>query len=252
MLLKAGADVNISDFDGNTPLLCTAYNGLGKETSMLIHAGADVNACDNSGYTALTTAVSSNNLQCVRVLLNSGAHVNKYNINQQNALIFYVTECPTIKKEMVMLLVAAGEMLNLGTFRLHTSSKMKMEMKAQIKVSIPDYFNHAQLKLSLKHACRETIRNHLLRVHPHFNLFERVPKLGLPSSLTSYILYDQSVNVKNTDHADDDEHDNDESKANKKEGRQDHNRGVRSKPSCHICQFRKSLQGHPDHHCVKF
>ena len=254
MLLKAGADVNISDIDGNTPLLCTVYNGLWRETTLLLDTGADVNACDNSGYTALTTAVSSNNIQCVRILLKSGAYVNKYNINQQNALIFYVTECQTIKKEMVMLLVAAGEMLNLDTFRLHTSSKMKLEMKAAVKVSIPDYFHHAQLKLSLKHACRETIRNHLLQVQTHYNLFRRVPRLGLPSSLTSYVLYGQSVNVGNSDNNDDDEDedDSDGCQINKKEGRQDHNREFRTKSSCHICQFRQSLQGYSKHKCVKF
>ena len=152
-----------------------------------------------------------------------------------------------------MLLVAVGEMLNFDTFRLHTSSKMKLEMSAAVKVSIPDYFNHAQLKLSLKYACREAIRNHLLRVQPHFNLFRRVPRLGLPSSPTSYVLYGQSVNVGNSDNDDDDdEDDNDEYKINKREGRQDHNRGLRTKSTCHICQFRQSLQGYSKHKCVKF
>ena len=40
----------------------------------------------------------------------------------------------------------------------------------------------------LKHLCRETIREHLLQMSQD-NLFVRVPRLGLPKSLTGYLLY---------------------------------------------------------------
>ena len=44
--------------------------------------------------------------------------------------------------------------------------------------------------LSLKHLCREAIRKHLLELDPHSHLFGRVPKLGLPTLLNEYLLYD--------------------------------------------------------------
>ena len=44
--------------------------------------------------------------------------------------------------------------------------------------------------LSLKHLCRKAIRKHLLELDPHSHLFGRVPKLGLPTLLNEYLLYD--------------------------------------------------------------
>ena len=45
-------------------------------------------------------------------------------------------------------------------------------------------------ELSLKHLCREAIRKHLLVIDPHQHLFYRIPRLGLPGSLSRYLLYD--------------------------------------------------------------
>ena len=58
-------------------------------------------------------------------------------------------------------------------------------------------------ELSLKHLCRESIRKHLLEMDPHTNLFDRVPKLGLSSLLSAYVLYNQTLD----DEDDDDEND---------------------------------------------
>ena len=52
-----------------------------------------------------------------------------------------------------------------------------------------DETKNEKIKLCLKHRCREVIRSHLLEVIPHLNLFVRVPALGLPPSLSSYLLH---------------------------------------------------------------
>ena len=46
--------------------------------------------------------------------------------------------------------------------------------------------------VSLSHLCRGTIREHLLDLDPHENLFVRVPRLGLPSTLQRYLLFDET------------------------------------------------------------
>ena len=58
-----------------------------------------------------------------------------------------------------------------------------------------DYLPQIQIKFNLKHLCREAIRKHLLKLDPHTHLFDRVPRLGLPSLLTEYLLYDMSLDV---------------------------------------------------------
>ena len=47
---------------------------------------------------------------------------------------------------------------------------------------------------NLSHLCREAIRNHLLDIDRHENLFVRVPRLGLPPVLNDYLLYNVSLN----------------------------------------------------------
>ena len=80
-------------------------------------------------------------------------------------------------KTMVLFLYAAGEILHDETLqRLKKYFKVKKQLK-------------------LKHLCRETIREHLLDMDPHTHLFGRVPRLGLPASLTSYLLYNCTLDV---------------------------------------------------------
>ena len=65
--------------------------------------------------------------------------------------------------------------------------------------SIPDYLVFKDLKLCLKHLCREAIRSHLLHVDFYEHLLGRVPKLGLPTSLTEYLLYGVSLDDEDDD-----------------------------------------------------
>ena len=87
---------------------------------------------------------------------------------------------------MVLFQYAAGEKIGGGTLEYLRDSG---------KVAIPDVLLEETLKLNLKHMCRETIRKHLLSLDPHSHLFGRVPRLGLPVSLTSYLLYNCSLNI---------------------------------------------------------
>ena len=49
-LIKAGADVNIVNLDGDTAVMCAAITGKGQCLSILIEAEADVNIANNEGY----------------------------------------------------------------------------------------------------------------------------------------------------------------------------------------------------------
>ena len=125
---------------------------------------------------------SEKNISSVRLLLEAGAEVNKRNFKGHNALIYHIDRHCYLPPDgdICMLLLAAGETVD------DTTTEVLREMKGI------DYFFDNEKKLDLMHLCRETIRNQLLWVS-QLNLFVRVSKLGLPPSLSKYLVYDLSV-----------------------------------------------------------
>ena len=71
MLVSRGADVNLSDNEGRTPLMLAAQTGSIGAVRMLVEKGADVNAKSKSSYTALKAAGERTDI--VQLLLNAGA-----------------------------------------------------------------------------------------------------------------------------------------------------------------------------------
>ena len=182
LLIRGGADVNISIASGTTALMQCAKVAGHRSIQLLLKAGADVNKKnEEKNYTALTCAAKArfpvgNTLKCVQLLLGAGARVN----NTNNSIFkidspwnFYE---PNIPENCKMLLLAAGE----------TADKEK-------DVLLVRYINED--KRSLMQICRDTIRKHLLDINLYENLFVRIPKLKLPSTITDYLLYDISLDA---------------------------------------------------------
>jgi len=71
--LKAGANPNICDPKGRTPLHFMAGVGLAPAMVLLIHFGAQLNVKDNDGLTPLHMAAGYANARSLRVLLAAGA-----------------------------------------------------------------------------------------------------------------------------------------------------------------------------------
>ena len=110
-----------------------------------------------------------------------------------NALKAYVTK-PLPQKDVAMLLYAAGEEVESGAFS-----------------KVPKFLQFRELKMNLKHMCRQTIRKHLLKLDQHQHLFDRVPRLGLPPTLNRYLLFDVSLETDDQVKEDsDDDNGNDE------------------------------------------
>jgi ankyrin repeat protein len=83
-LLEAGADINARDDRGRTVLMWAARRGTNASVlSKLIKAGADVSARDNTGLTALMWAAAGNDPGCncdvIAELIKAGADVNAKN-----------------------------------------------------------------------------------------------------------------------------------------------------------------------------
>ena len=129
-----------------------------------------MNKCDIYKRTSLCLAARYDHFECVSVLLKSHALVNQCDMYGYNSIETHINFRRTANTAMVMLLWAAGEIIDPS------------------RADIPPCLKHSGIR-SLKQHCREAIRNHLLSSNLHINLFDRVPKLPLPKILVSYLLF---------------------------------------------------------------
>ena len=172
ILIDAGADVNSVNNSCSTALMFAAENSQEACVNALIKAGADVNIIDNECSTALIKSTSRyNNTKPVRLLLQAGAKINIFNKSNQNALKHHVMECQSVNRETIRLLVTAGETLE-GATSIVTNTRNQL-------INVGDYL---QQEHTLKGACREAIRKHLLELNPHEHLFLQSSKDWTSSS----------------------------------------------------------------------
>jgi len=75
-LLAAGANPNIRNKQGDTPLLLAARRGYKPIMLKLLESGADVNAANDRGRTPLLTALGYGDTEGAQLLLERGADVN--------------------------------------------------------------------------------------------------------------------------------------------------------------------------------
>jgi ankyrin repeat protein len=77
-LLAKGANPNIRDGNGNTPLLIASQIAWSEGVSLLLERGATPDQANNGGETPLIRAVQNRDMSTVRLLLASGANPSKH------------------------------------------------------------------------------------------------------------------------------------------------------------------------------
>ena len=174
LLISAGADVNVIDSHGNTPFIFSCYCGI-NTAKLLLEAGAKINMVNAFGGNAFEEILQDE-------------YVALHGIPPDRTMVYFCT-LPgrySMMKTMVLFQYAAGETIGCAALEKQRDSG---------NVAIPDVLFEENLQFNLKHLCREAIRKHLLKLDPHIHLFGRVPRLGLPQSLTDYLLYNCTLDI---------------------------------------------------------
>lgn len=76
-LIGKGANVNIRDFKGVTPLVLASNMNFVEGVELLIEKGARVDDANQAGETPLITAVHNRNVALMRILLKAGANPDR-------------------------------------------------------------------------------------------------------------------------------------------------------------------------------
>ena len=178
-LIKAGVDVNITDRYGVDVIFMALWKSTSKILKLLLKSGADVNVRkrDNNATPLIHAAIYCK-IEYIGLLLLAGAQVNICEtIDFRNALMCHITSSDVADKKTAMLLLAAGDKPNFTWTTLKKGRNVLDEIK------------EIEAEMSLKNISRNSVRNHLLTLNPHSNLFQRVPNFNYPVYLKKYLLY---------------------------------------------------------------
>lgn len=119
ILIKKGADVEVINKFGVTPLLCTVLADSYEGTQILLDASANPNVTKpKTGGTALFFAAQMNNLKIAQALINAKADVNLTNSRGLTPLFI---ACVKNAKEIAALLLNSGANPNISDTKKKTS-----------------------------------------------------------------------------------------------------------------------------------
>ena len=107
---KKGADVNLKNGSGNTPLEFAAWQGHIKVVNYLLSKGAKINEQDEAGQTALHLEVTFGRTEITKLLLDRGANINLITTKGQTPVMRAAING---RAELLELLVSQGADLNI-------------------------------------------------------------------------------------------------------------------------------------------
>ena len=212
-LLQSGVDVHKVDMYGKDALMHAARSGYLNCMKEMIQAGAHVNAVSCAGLNALgyfrlhhcwelgadgiwvqafgswtqiggELPFSPDQEAALSLLLQKGSKINESRtFLDRHKQIF-------LPSKFYAVLRAAGE--DMEGFSL---ARCRRRYNNNSNISDPKYNNNNNISdpKELKELCRASIRQCLLNADRHTDLFRRIPKIGLPTMLTKYLLYNEEL-----------------------------------------------------------
>ena len=146
-IIHSGADVNMGDICGKTPLIVAAEKGYNHIIIALIDEGADANKGDNMGVTPLMNAAQNGAEDCLCTLLGLGADVNQQDTVGCTALH---EACTYGRLTIIRALLKSGADVNVSTLYNWTplmvtshrgyveSTRLLLENGADVNTQRPD------------------------------------------------------------------------------------------------------------------
>jgi ankyrin repeat protein len=123
--LHKGANINVMDDDGSTPLHLAVQHEQGEMVSYLLSQQAVVNAMDHSGATALHYAAKQGNVETIKLLLEKKADASATDSFKRSPLHYAALHG---HRESVQLLVSANaEMLSAKSTTGQTPADLARE-----------------------------------------------------------------------------------------------------------------------------
>ena len=86
-LVDKGVNLNLTDNDGNSPLIIATCNGFIEITKLLIDKGANLDLTDKRGNSPLIIATYYSRAEIAKLLINKGANIDLVNSNGRSALM---------------------------------------------------------------------------------------------------------------------------------------------------------------------
>ena len=222
-LLSIGADVNMPDIHGCSPIFLAASHGHKAVMELLLKKGAEVNVKNTNGFTPLVSTIQNSHNECAKILIENGACVNidrpKNIFGAKVSLLTYILfakgdwemadyllkagirptkfipplgfillEDPTTPMSLIKKFVYAG-------FDVHMSGWVDLIQRRGDELTdsqkqLVELLEHEQKNApSLQRLCRTVIRSELSKEHFESNLhmFRKIEQLPLPLEVMRYV-----------------------------------------------------------------
>ncbi|MCP4373915.1 MAG: hypothetical protein GY797_38300 [Deltaproteobacteria bacterium] len=132
-LIDAGADVNVINIFGCTPLYIASVKDYAKIVKLLLENSAVVNKADiTNGFTPLHAASGEGHVEVVKLLLEAGADVNKGDIKYGFTPLYIASGKG--HTEIVKLLLEAGADVNKNETKYNTNPDFIATLNGQFEV----------------------------------------------------------------------------------------------------------------------
>ena len=127
-LLRQGADPNVQDKYGNTPLMIEVCSGRDQDVKYLLKNGADPNVQDDDGLTPLMIALCYNDIEKIKDLLKHGADIENLKTKDGRT----TTTCATVNRNYEVAKMVICEAI---------ARRKKKDSMNKLIDSIPYYVN---------------------------------------------------------------------------------------------------------------